>query len=243
MLRVERISKDFNGLRALDEVSFEVGEAEIIGLIGPNGSGKSTAFNLITGALAVSSGSIYFNGEDVTRLPAHQVARRGLARTFQLVRPFPHISVLDNVAAGFLFGPQDGLNRHEAEGLAQEVLQQVGLEAKATHLAADLTVVERKWLEIGRALAGKPKMLLLDEFMAGLSSNEIPRALDLIKSLHAQGISVIIVEHIVKAVTSVCQRVIVLNAGRKLAEGSVKDIVSNEKVIEAYLGSRHAHSH
>jgi branched-chain amino acid transport system ATP-binding protein len=243
MLKVDRISKDFNGLRALDEVSFEVGKAEIIGLIGPNGSGKSTAFNLITGALPVTSGSVFFNGEDVTKLPAYQVARRGLARTFQLVRPFPHISVLDNVAAGFLFGSKNSHSRREAENQAQDVLEQVGLKAKAGLLAADLTVIERKWLEIGRALAGKPEMLLLDEFMAGLSSNEIPRALELIKSVNARGISVIIVEHIVKAVTSVCQRVIVLNAGMKLAEGSVKDIVSNEKVIEAYLGRRHAHSH
>jgi branched-chain amino acid transport system ATP-binding protein len=243
MLEVSKISKDFGGLRALDELSFAVSEAEIVGLIGPNGSGKSTAFNLITGALPVTSGAIHFNGEDITRLPAHQVARRGLGRTFQLVRPFLHLSVIDNVAAGLLFAPNGTRRRSQAETAGRDILEQVGLAEKAEHKAADLTVVERKWLEIGRALAGKPKLLLLDEFMAGLSSTEIPRALALIKSLKNQGISVIIVEHIVKAITSACERVIVLNAGKKLAEGTVSEIIRDENVAKAYLGSRHAHSH
>jgi branched-chain amino acid transport system ATP-binding protein len=243
MLEVNQISKDFNGLRALDRLSFRVGEAEIVGLIGPNGSGKSTAFNLITGALPVTSGEIHFKRQNITRLPAYRVSRLGMARTFQLVRPFLQLTVLENVEAGILFGSSGAHLNSDVKTEAIRILDQVELAEKAAYKAAALTVVERKWLEIARALAGRPKLLLLDEFMAGLSASQIPRALDLIKSLKASGISVIIVEHIIKAITGACERVVVLNAGKKLAEGTVKEIVNDENVISAYLGSRHAHSH
>jgi branched-chain amino acid transport system ATP-binding protein len=240
MLQIERISKDFGGLRALNEVSFEVAQGEIVGLIGPNGSGKSTAFNVITGFLPATSGTVLFNGEIITGLPTHEVARRGMARTFQLVRPFPHLSTLDNVLAGCLFGRAKTATKKEGEPRAYEVLEQVGLAQKAKGLARDLTIMERKWLEVARALAGDPTLLLLDEFMAGLNPKEIPEALALIRQLNESGITIIIVEHIIKAITNVCERVIVLNAGRKLAEGTAVEVIENPQVIEAYLGSHYA---
>lgn len=240
MLQVERISKNFGGLRALSEVSFQIEKGEIVGLIGPNGSGKSTAFNVITGFLPATSGRVLFDEEDITRLPAHEVAHRGMARTFQLVRPFLHLTTLDNVLAGSLFGHSRMPSRKMAEPRAYQVLEQVGLADKALVLACDLTVMERKWLEVARALAGEPKMLLLDEFMAGLNPAQIPEALALIRQLNASGITIIIVEHIIKAITNVCQRVIVLNAGQKLAEGTAGEVIENPLVIEAYLGSHYA---
>jgi branched-chain amino acid transport system ATP-binding protein len=240
MLQVDRISKDFGGLRALNEVSFEVAQGEIVGLIGPNGSGKSTAFNVITGFLPATSGAVTFNGATITGLPAHEVARRGMARTFQLVRPFPHLTTLDNVLAGCLFGHANMSTKKEGEPRAYEVLELVGLAPKAKLLARDLTIMERKWLEVARALAGNPTLLLLDEFMAGLNPKEIPEALALIRRLNASGITIIVVEHIIKAITNVCERVIVLNAGRKLAEGTAVEVIENPLVIEAYLGSHYA---
>lgn len=243
MLEVKHLSKDFEGLRALDDLSFTIGEAEIVGLIGPNGSGKSTAFNLLAGVFPATSGEIRFAGQEITHLPAHQVARLGIARTFQLVRPFLHLSVLENVEAGLLFGASHRRLTGELKVRALQILERVELADKAHVRAADLSVVERKWLEIARCLAGQPKLLLLDEFMAGLSATEIPRALALIQSLRHSGISIIIVEHIIKAITGACERVIVLNAGKKLAEGTVQEIVSNPDVIDAYLGGRHAHRH
>ena len=240
MLQVSKISKDFGGLRALDDVSFGVREGEVVGLIGPNGSGKSTAFNVITGFLAATSGSVTFCGEEIIRLPAHQVARRGLARTFQLVRPFLHLTTLDNVLAGCLFGHAQMPSKKSAESRAYHVLEQVGLADKAQVAARNLTVMERKWLEVARALAGEPKLLLLDEFMAGLNPAEIPLAVELVAKLNAAGITIIIVEYIVKAITHTCERIIVLNAGRKLAEGTAAEVVENPEVIAAYLGTRYA---
>jgi branched-chain amino acid transport system ATP-binding protein len=240
MLQVDRISKHFGGLRALSDVSFAVAQGEIVGLIGPNGSGKSTAFNVITGFLPATSGTVMFNGETITGLPAHEVARRGMARTFQLVRQFPHLTTLDNVLAGCLFGRAAMASKKEAEPRAYQVLEQVGLVQKANVLARDLTIMERKWLEVARALAGNPTLLLLDEFMAGLNPKEIPEALALIRRLNKSGITIVVVEHIIKAITNVCERVIVLNAGRKLAEGTAVEVIENPRVIEAYLGTHYA---
>ena len=237
MLQVTGLSKDFGGLRALDDVSFEVYEGEVVGLIGPNGSGKSTAFNVITGFLPATSGTVRFLGEEITHLPAHQVARRGMARTFQLVRPFSHLSTLDNVVAGCLFGKAQIASRKEAESRAFGVLEQVGLADKAYEPARALTVVERKWLEVARALACEPRLLLLDEFMAGLNASEIPQAVELVGRLNASGITIIIVEHIIKAITRTSGRIIVLNAGAKLAEGTAEEVVENPAVIAAYLGT------
>lgn len=237
MLQVHGLSKDFGGLRALDDVSFEVHEGEVVGLIGPNGSGKSTAFNVISGFMPSTSGSVTFLGEEISHLPAHKVAQRGMARTFQLVRPFLHLSALDNVVAGSFFGHAQIRARDEAEARAHEILEQVGLTHKAQEQARNLTVMERKWLEVARALACQPRLLLLDEFMAGLNAAEIPQAVDLVRRLNDAGITIIIVEHIIKAITRTSERIIVLNAGRKLAEGSAAEVVRNPAVIAAYLGT------
>jgi branched-chain amino acid transport system ATP-binding protein len=237
MLQVNGLSKDFGGLRALDDVSFEVHEGEVVGLIGPNGSGKSTAFNVISGFLPASDGSVTFLGEEITHLPAHKVAQRGMARTFQLVRPFLHLSTLDNVVAGSFFGRRKLSSRKEAEGRAYEILELVGLVDKAQEAARTLTVMERKWLEVARALACDPHLLLLDEFMAGLNHSEIPQAVALVRKLNEAGVTIIIVEHIIKAITRTSERIIVLNAGRKLAEGSAAEVVQNPAVIAAYLGT------
>jgi branched-chain amino acid transport system ATP-binding protein len=240
LLVVEHVGKNFGGLRALDDVSFEVAEGEVLGLIGPNGSGKSTLFNVITGFLPASSGSVSFNGENITNLPAYEVAKRGICRTFQLVRPFAHLSSLDNVVAGCMFGKADIHSCKDADERAMEILEQMRLAGKAGEKARDLTVMERKRLEVARALAGDPQLLLLDEFMAGLNPPEVAQAVQLVNDLNDSGITIIIVEHIVKAITNTSQRVIVLNAGTKLAEGTPSEVVNNQRVVEAYLGKRHA---
>lgn len=240
LLEVERLTKSFGGLLALNYVSFSIEAGEVVGLIGPNGSGKSTAFNVITGRFPPSSGKIIFRGEDITSLPAHQVAVRGIARTFQLVKPFLHLTALQNVMVGRLYGHQPAAKRAQAQAEAQEILAFMGLGDKAHLKASALTVMERKWLELGRALATRPSLLLLDEFMAGLTPVEMQSAMGLISEFRAQGITVIVVEHIVKAVMNICDRVIVLNAGQKIAEGSPREISNNPEVITAYLGQKYA---
>jgi len=240
LLELRDVAVHFGGLRALDGLSFSVDEGEVLGLIGPNGSGKSTAFNVITGVVRPSAGSVVFDGEDITARPPHRIAYLGIGRTFQLVRPFPQLTALENVLVGTYFGAGRLRARARALEHAHEVLGQVGLEEKADVRAGELTILERKWLEVGRALAGKPKVILLDEFMAGISEAQVPEAVELVKSINATDITVVVVEHIIKAITSACRRVIVLDAGKKLAEGSVDEVVHDPAVIEAYLGSRHA---
>lgn len=240
MLELTDLQVSFGGLRALDGVSFTVEEGEIVGLIGPNGSGKSTTFNAVTGTLKPSGGRVVFAGEDITGLPAHRIAHKGISRTFQVVRPFSHMTALENVLAGRLFGGSGGRRTSKTVEEAHEILGTVGLADKADAKAESLTILERKWLEVGKALAGRPRLIMLDEFMAGISPAQIPEAVDLVKSINASGVTVIVVEHIIKAITGACDRAIVLDAGRKLAEGSVDEVVRNPAVIEAYLGSRHA---
>jgi branched-chain amino acid transport system ATP-binding protein len=240
LLELQDVAVHFGGLHALDGVSFVVEEGEVLGLIGPNGSGKSTAFNAITGVVKPTAGRIIFDGEDLTGQPPHRIAYRGIGRTFQLVRPFPHMTALENVLVGTYFGAGRLRARSKAFDHAHEILAQVGLEQKADVHAADLTILERKWLEVGRAVAGAPKLILLDEFMAGISEAQVPEAVALVKSINAMGITIVVVEHIIKAITSACRRVIVLDAGRKLAEGSIDEVIHDPAVIEAYLGSRHA---
>lgn len=240
MLVVEGLSKSFGGLRALDRVSFEVSAGEILGLVGPNGSGKSTAFNVITGVHRPSAGTVHFEGTDITGMPAHRVAKSGIGRTFQLVRPFLALTARENARAGAMFGPRGSRSARDADEAALDALELVGLHGKVDVAAGELTVLERKWLEVARVMAGEPTLVLLDEFMAGIAAGEVPAAVDLVRRINQRGVTVIIVEHIVKAITSACERVVVLDAGRKLADGPVDDVVADPAVIEAYLGHRHA---
>lgn len=240
LLEVSKVNKNFKGLQALNQVSLTVESGETLGLIGPNGSGKSTLFNVITGTLSASSGSIRFQGEEISSYAAHKVSKRGIARTFQHVRPFLHMSVLENVTVGFLYGHSAVLSRSVAEKKAYEVLELVKLRDQAQLPASQLTVMARKWLEIARALATEPKLLLLDEFMAGLNPVEVQASIEFVRQLKSLGYTVIIVEHIMKAIMNCSDRIIVLNAGEKIAEGSPVEIVKNPQVIKAYLGSSYA---
>jgi len=221
---------------ALCEVNFEIVEGEIFGVIGPNGSGKTTLFNVITGFLKANSGRVTFMGKDITGLPPHQVCRQGIARIFQIVKPFSQLTVLANVMVGGMYGRNPASSMKQAKEKGTEILNFVGLGSKTEIVASQLTMAERKRLELARALAAQPQVLLLDELMAGLNPAETETAMDLVNKIKGSGITVIMVEHIMKAVLGISDRVIVLNAGEKIAEGSPKEVVKNQQVIEAYLG-------
>lgn len=240
LLEVNNLSKSFGGLLALSGLSFSVQKGDVVGLIGPNGSGKSTAFNIVAGTFPPTAGRVILDGEDITGLSADRVSARGVARSFQLVRPFLHLTALQNVMAGRMYGHEPIASRKQAKVEALEILEFVGLREKQDLKASNLTVMERKWLEMGRALATRPKLLLLDEFMAGLTPTEVNAAMELIAGLKDRGITVIVVEHIVKAVMNLSSHVIVLNAGTKIAEGTPQEVSSNPQVIKAYLGERYA---
>jgi branched-chain amino acid transport system ATP-binding protein len=240
LLHVEKITKQFEGLLALDGVSFSVMQGETLGLIGPNGSGKSTLFNIIAGSFPPTSGRVSLGGQNITGLPADKIAKQGIARTFQTVRPFMELTVLENVLVSCWYGDKNIHNRQQAVTRSREVLEMVKLAHKAEVHASQLNVMQRKWLEIARALATSPKLLLLDEFMAGLNAAEVNEAVDFIKRLKNYDITVVVVEHIMKAITSCSDRIVVLNAGQKIAEGTPDAVVKNHDVITAYLGSAYA---
>lgn len=235
-LQLDHVVKSFNGLMAINYVSMGVSEGEIVGLIGPNGAGKTTLFNLITGVYPPNKGKILFEGQDITSTARHKRCWLGIARTFQLARPFPQLTVLDNAAIGRVYGHDSTRNRSRAESDALQVLEQVGLAERAADKAQNLTLVDRKRLELARALAARPKLLLLDELLAGLNPSEVLASMKLIQSIRGMGITVIVVEHLVKALFEIADRIVVLNAGDLIAEGPPQAVAQNQNVVDAYLG-------
>jgi len=236
LLEVERVSKAFGGVRAVHDVSFTLQEGELLGIMGPNGSGKTTLFNLIAGALSPDAGRIRLGGQDIAGLPPHRICARGIARTFQLVRPFAGLSALDNVLVGRLYG-RVRATTSEAIAEAERLLALVGLEERAGLPASQLTLIDRKRLELARALATAPHLLLLDEFMAGLNPAETASAMTLIRRLATEGMTVLMVEHIVWALMDLSRRIIVLSAGEKIAEGPPPAVAADPAVVDVYLGA------
>jgi branched-chain amino acid transport system ATP-binding protein len=237
LLQLRGVSRFFGGLAAVKGVDLAVASGEIVGLIGPNGAGKTTLFNLITGTYRPSSGTILFDSVDITRLPPHARCKLGIARTFQLVRPFPNLSVLDNVAVGSVYGRAPATSRRAAEASALEILKRLGLQDRARAPARSLTLVDRKRLELARALATRPRLLLLDELLAGLNPSEVVAAMDLVREIRASGVTVVMVEHLVKALFGVSDRVAVLSAGEKISEGTPDNVAQDPRVVDAYLGT------
>jgi branched-chain amino acid transport system ATP-binding protein len=235
LLVAENLSKHFGGLAAVSLFSFTLEEGEILAIIGPNGAGKTTTLNLLSGLLAPSGGCIRFKGRDITRLSVPERCHLGLGRTFQVVQPFPEMTVFENVLVGALFG-KPGVSEAEGRRLAEEALAKTGLEPLGDTPAEDLTLMQEKRLEIARALASQPTVLLLDEVMAGLRPAEAKEAVQLVKDVQRAGIAVIFIEHVMPVVRDLAERVIVMDYGQKIAEGSYAEVTANPKVIEAYLG-------
>jgi branched-chain amino acid transport system ATP-binding protein len=236
ILEGEKVTKYFGGLAAVSDVDFYVDQGEVVGLIGPNGAGKTTLFNLISAALVPKPGIIKFKGRTITGLRRYKICRMGIARTFQTVKIFPNLPVLENVRAGAFFGPPKGSSTAEATAEAVGLLEFVGLSKVSDSFAKDLTLANQKRLEVARALATKPELLLLDELMAGLNHTEIAQAMELVKLIRDKGITIVMIEHVMKAIMSVCDRIIVLHHGKKIAEGTPQEIANSKTVIEVYLG-------
>lgn len=235
-LRVDNLFKSFGGLHVLNELSFTLGEGEILGIIGPNGSGKTTLFNLISGFLKPDQGTIELLGTNITGRRPSSVCRAGIARTFQLVKPFPQLTALENVMAGRAYGRHPSKNMAQARIEAGEILDMVGMGDKQSLVASRLNLLDRKRLEIARALATRPRLILLDEVFAGLNPAEIEEALKLTLQIKELGITMMIVEHVMKVILGVSNRVVVIGYGRKIFEGIPEEAVKDKEVIEAYLG-------
>ncbi len=236
MLRGEGVNKVFGGLIAISEADFYVGQGEIVGLIGPNGAGKTTLFNLISGALAPLSGTITFKGENITGLKPHQICRKGVARTFQSTKLFDGLTVFENVLLASQFGDTQAKSGSETEQEVMALLDFVELSTEWATIAKDLPVASQRRVEIARALATKPQLLLLDEVMAGLNPTEVAQAMELILKLRDRGITIFMIEHVMKAIMTVCDRIIVLHYGSKIAEGTPAEVAANPTVVEIYLG-------
>ncbi len=236
ILEGKGVTKYFGGLAAISNVDFFVEQGEIVGLIGPNGAGKTTLFNLISGALVPKPGVIKFKEKTISGLQPNQICKMGAARTFQSIKIFANMPVLDNVLLGALFGPSTAMSRVDAIREATELLDFMELSAVRDALAKDLTLVNQKKLEVARALATKPELLLLDELMAGLNSTEVAHAMDIVNKVRAKGITIFMIEHVMKAIMNICDRVMVLHHGEKIAEGTPQEISTSKRVIEVYLG-------
>lgn len=244
LLRVNQVSRRFGGVRALSDISFEMRGGEILGLMGANGAGKTTLFSLIAGNVAPSAGEIWFDGRRIDGLGPHQVNRLGVARTFQIVRPFASMTVLENVAVGALYGRGRTLSQHRARQQCLQILEEVGLADRADMLASALTLAGRKRLEVARALATEPRLILLDEVLAGLNATEARDALDLLRRLReTRSLSIIVIEHVMKALMQLSDRIVVLHDGQKVMEGLPAEVANDPRVIKAYLGEKRDAQH
>jgi branched-chain amino acid transport system ATP-binding protein len=239
ILQLQNVGKTYGGVTALRGLSFAIDAGEIVGLMGANGAGKTTAFSLIAGTQRPSAGEIWFDGKRIDGKPAYAAARMGIARTFQIVRPFAGVSVIDNLVIAALYGHARERSRAAAEARAREILAELGLARDADRLAETLTLAGRKRLEIARAIATGPRLLLLDEALAGLTANEVAEALAMIRALHRRrNLTLVVIEHVMRALTQLCQRIVVLHHGEMIAEGAPAQILADQRVIDAYLGTR-----
>jgi branched-chain amino acid transport system ATP-binding protein len=236
ILEGEGVTKYFGGLAAVSNVDFYIDQGEVLGLIGPNGAGKTTLFNLISATYVPKPGVIKFKGKNITGLKPYKICRLGIGRTFQTVKIFTNLSVIENVRVGSLFGSGRNPSSAEATREAEEFLEFVGLSKVSSVPARDLTLANQKRLEVARALATRPELLLLDELMAGLNHTEVAQTMELVKQIQSKGITIIMIEHVMKAIMNVCDRIIVLHHGQKIAEGSPQEIANSKTVIEVYLG-------
>lgn len=239
LLRLENVGKSYGGVVALRGLSFAISAGEIVGLMGANGAGKTTAFSLIACTQRLSVGKIWFDGKRIDGKPSYTAARLGIARTFQIVRPFAGLSVVDNLVVAALYGHARERSHAAAEARARDILAEVGLERDATQSAETLTLARRKRLEIARAVATGPQLLLLDEVLAGLTATEIAEALDVIRALHRRhNLTLVVIEHVMRALMHLCQRIVVLHHGENIAEGSPTEVLADQRVINSYLGTR-----
>lgn len=239
ILQVNEVIKQFGGLKAVNNVSFDVKEKEILGIIGPNGAGKTTLFNLISGSFPVTSGTVQFNGEDITNKKSYTICKKGIGRTYQVVKPFGGITVLENVMVGAF---NQKATAKEAKEYALQILEMVGLDKKKNQIGKSLTIADKKRLEVAKALATQPTLLLLDEVMAGLNPTEVQEMLPVIRSIRDSGITIVIIEHIMEVIMAVCDRIVVIHHGEKIAEGTPNEIANNDEVIKAYFGEEVTHA-
>ena len=235
LLSFEGVSKNFGALKVTDNLSFEVEKGEALGVLGPNGAGKTTVFNLITGGIAPNAGRIQFNGRDITKLTPHERCRAGIGRSYQVALPFEGMTVFENLLVGAMFG-DSGSSEHEANDRCVELLDRTGLLDKANRMAGSLTLLDRKRLELARALATRPELLLLDEIAGGLTEQEAHALVDLVNDIRAQGVSIVWIEHVVHALLAVASRLLVINFGAKLAEGEPRTVMASPDVKRVYMG-------